>query len=223
MSKVPVLRIPEAARGRPQQKRSIEKRAKLMEAGRALFGARGYERVAIGEITSRAGTAAGAFYQFFSSKRQFLVELMNEFLAGLGRVDLGGAAGGAKGGDGGDGDARLALRAFLASAFRVDAAHYGVVRAWQEATLADGELRKMRGEIERWSGGRVLGVFRALQAREGARRDVDVKTFARMMDRHFWSLLGRGAGMTAREFRREVDVSADVIWWYLFGEARAEN
>jgi AcrR family transcriptional regulator len=218
----------EAAAAAPLQARSIEKRRRILEAGRRVFGEKGYEEASIGEITSRAGVAAGAFYQFFSSKRQFLVELMNEFLGRLARLDLrppsagrdAAAEGGEKTGAVGAAGAaavRATLRDFLAATFRMDAKHYGVVRAWQEGSLADAELRRMQREIEVWTDGRVLGVFRALERLPGARAGCDVQAFARMMNRHFWSMLARGSRMTKAELSRELDVSAEVIYQYLFG------
>lgn len=49
-----------------------------------------------------------------------------------------------------------------------------------------------------------------------ARRDRDLPAFARMMDRHFWSLLARGASLPRRDFHREVRIAADAIYHYLF-------
>jgi AcrR family transcriptional regulator len=205
--RVPVLRTGEPAPAEPRQARSIEKRNNLFEAGRLLFGEKGYEATSIGDITSKAGTASGAFYQYFSSKRDFLVALMNEFIQKLSSLDLrpkGGA------------DLNASLYEFLRAAFRVDVLYFGVVRAWQEAVLTDPGLGEMQREIERWTGARVLGMFQMLQQHSNARRDRDLPTFARMMDRHFWSLLARGSRMTPRDFDREVRVAADVIHEYLF-------
>jgi AcrR family transcriptional regulator len=209
--KTPVLRTGEPTLAAPQQARSIEKRSKLLATGRLLFGEKGYEATSIGDITSKAGTASGAFYQYFSSKRDFLVALMNEFLGQLGSVDLrpkGGA------------DIHDGLYEFLRAAFRVDVQYFGVVRAWQEAVLADAGLAKMQEEVERWTGARVLGVFQMLQQHPNARPDRDLPTFARMMDRHFWSLLARGSRMSPQDFDREIKVSADVIYDYLFRNDR---
>jgi AcrR family transcriptional regulator len=195
----------------PQQARSIEKRSTLLATGRRLFGEKGYEATSIGDITSTAGTASGAFYQHFSSKRDFLVALMNEFLKQLSNLDLR-PRGGRSVHDG--------LYEFLRAAFRVDVQYCGVVRAWQEAALGDTGLAKMQQEIERWTGARVLGVFRRLQQHPKTRRDRDLPTFARMMDRHFWSLLARGSRMSPQDFGREIKVSADVIYDYLFRNNR---
>jgi hypothetical protein len=132
---------------------------------------------------------------------------MNEFLQQLSSVDLRPQ---------GAGKIHDGLYEFLRAAFRVDVQYFGVVRAWQEAVLADAGLAKMQQEIEGWTGARVLGVFQMLQRHPNARRDRDLPTFARMMDRHFWSLLARGSRMSPRGFDREIKVSANVIHDYLF-------
>lgn len=211
LSSPPVLRIRERTPAAPQQERSIEKRQKLLDAGRALFVEKGYEATSIGEITARARTAQGGFYQFFSSKRLFLVVLMNDFLARLAALNLQPQAAG--------GDVREGLRKFLAAAFRVDHAHFGVVRAWQEALRSDAELAQLEREIEAWTNARVLGVFQLLRKHPLARSDVDVPAFARMMNRHFWSLLARGSRLSSRDFDHEVQLSADVIYSYLFADS----
>ena len=108
------------------------------------------------------------------------------------------------------------MRAFLAAVFQADRAYYGVVRAWQEAALADAGLGQMQKDIEVWTNARILGVFRTLHQYLGARPDRDLPAFARMMDRHFWSILARGATLSRREFDGEVRIAADVIYHYLF-------
>jgi AcrR family transcriptional regulator len=205
-----VLRTGEESPAAPRQKRSIEKRRKLLEAGRVLFGEKGYEATSIEAITSRAGTAAGAFYQYFSSKRQFLVVLMNELIQRLSSLDLSPK---------GSVNMQNGLREFLAAVFHVDVDYFGVVRAWQEAALTDAELAQMQKQILSWTEARILRVFERLQEHPRARRDRDLTEFARMMDRHFWSLLARGASMPRPKFDREVQVSADVIYHYLFSDS----
>jgi len=205
--RAPVLRTGEKLLAPPRQARSLARRRRLLEAGRALLAERGYEATSIEQITSRAGTAAGAFYTYFRSKRQLLVVLMNELLERLSRLDLRPR---------GQATARDRLRDFLAAVFRADRQYYGVVRAWQEASLTDPELGRMRAAIESWTGARILRVFRLLQSFPNARSDRDLPTFARMMDRHFWSLLARGSRLRPRDFACEVRMAADVIYHYLF-------
>jgi len=203
----PMLRTGERVPRAPKQARSLAKREKLLEAGRILFGAKGFEATSIEEITSKAGTALGAFYQYFSSKRQFLVVLMNELIGRLSRLNVQMQPGAG---------VRAGLLEFLAAVFRTDLAYFGVVRAWQEAALTDVELGKLQKQIESWTQARVLGVFERLQKHPTALSGQDLPAFARMMDRHFWCMLARGATMPPEEFDREVRLAADVIYHYLF-------
>lgn len=193
----PLLASSEELPSPPKQARSVEKRAKLLEAGRALFREKGYEATSIADVTARAGMASGAFYLYFRSKKQLLVVLMNELTERLAGIKLA---------------ATKELRPFIASLFRTDLEYFGVVRAWHEAILTDSELRAMHAEIEAWTQARILTLFRALQPRP----DADVLAFARMMDRHFWSLLARASTLTPRELQRETRLAADVIQRYLF-------
>ncbi len=203
--KPPLLQTGESVPTPPRQARSRRKRQDLIDAARSLFAEQGYEAASIGEITARAGTAAGAFYTYFPSKRQLLVELMSELLARLSAVDLQPSRGG-----------RIELRNFLTRVLRTDLDNYGVIRAWQEASLSDPKLGALRVAIEQWTGARILRVFQRLRKAPRSRPQVDVAAFARMMDRHFWSLLARGASLPRRAFDREVRMSADVIYCYLF-------
>jgi AcrR family transcriptional regulator len=205
----PVLKDEEDRPTLPRQARSLATRRKLLAAGRSLFAEKGYHATSIQALASRAGTAAGAFYTYFRSKRQLLIVLMNELLERLRDLDLRPKS--ATGNDARDG-----LRTFLAAVFRADLEYYGVVRAWQEAALTDAGLGQMQTAIDAWTRARILGVFRLLQQHPNARADRDLPAFARMMDRHFWSLLARGASMSRREFDREVRIAADVIYHYLF-------
>jgi TetR/AcrR family transcriptional repressor of mexJK operon len=204
----PILADDEDPPAPPRQTRSLATRKKLLEAGRYLFAERGYHATSIQDIAARAGTAAGAFYTYFHSKRQLLIVLMNELLDRLHGLDLRPK--------GGDTDMRAGLRAFLAVVFRADLEYYGVVRAWQEAALTDAALGRMQTAIEAWTQARILRVFKALQQHPNARTDCDLPAFASMMDRHFWSILARGASLTRRDFDREVRTAADVIYHYLF-------
>lgn len=197
----------------PKQKRSIATRSQLLTAARKLFADQGYDATSIQAIAAQAGVATGAFYFYFRSKRQLLIVLMNELLDRLYHLDLtpkGGAS-----------DLQQGLRRFLADVFRADLEYYGVVRAWQEAALADPALGRMQQAIEKWTNARILGVFSMLHHHPGARPDADLPAFARLMDRHFWSILARGANLSRRDFDREVRTAADVIYHYLFQDPAA--
>jgi AcrR family transcriptional regulator len=200
--------LAEGAPPQARQTRSIEKRERILAAARTVFEEFGYERAQVDEIAARAGIAAGAFYLSFRSKRQLLVELMNELVATLESLTLS---------LDNDGDTRQALHALLRSALRADRESYGVIKAWLEAIEADDELRTMNDAIRRWTETRVLGVFQLVLERSASPRPRDLAVFARLMDRHLWLLLGRLGGMSQKEFDDEVRVTSDMIHCYLIG------
>jgi len=200
MKAAPLLIASDALPAAPRQARSIERQRRILDAARELFAEKGYEATSIDDITTAAEAAAGAFYTYFRSKRQLLIVMMNELLQRLAAVDLRPDTG---------------LRDFLGRIFETDLQYFGVIRAWQEASLTDASLAAMREEIESWTQKRIVRVFQLLQKRPGARPDRDLQTFARMLDRHFWSLLARGATLTPRALQRELAVAADVIEHYL--------
>jgi AcrR family transcriptional regulator len=203
-----VLRSSEGAPPQPRQTRSIEKRERILAAARTVFEMCGYGRAQVDDIAARAGIATGAFYLSFHSKRQLLVELMNELVVTLESLTLSLDD---------KVDTRLALQALLRSALRADRESYGVITAWLEAIEADDELRTMNEDLQRWTASRVLSVFELILARTESRRPRDLAVFARMIDRHLWMLLGRLGRMTDREFDEEVRVTSDMIHCYLLG------
>jgi len=203
----PLLKTHERAPHPPRQARSLARRQQLLRAGRILFAEKGFEAASIAEITAKANTAAGAFYIYFRSKRQLLIALMNELLERLAGVSLAPSAAS---------DMHQGLRSFLVAIFQVDLDYFGVIRAWQEASLTDAELGRMQEAIQSWTQGRILRVFQMLQAHPNSRANCDLPTFARMMDQHFWSLLARGSHLSRKDFDREIMTAADVIYHYLF-------
>lgn len=62
----------------PPTPKGRDTRRRLLEAGRELFGERGYARVRIADITAAAGLSQGAFYRYFSDRRELMLELLRE-------------------------------------------------------------------------------------------------------------------------------------------------
>jgi AcrR family transcriptional regulator len=207
MRKRPNLLAGEELPREPLQERSSRKRERWKAAGLALFGERGYEATSIDDIAGRAKLAVGGFYQHYRSKRQLLLALMDELLEKLSEIDLAPNA---------FADARSGLRELLWAAFARDLHYLGAYRAWQEAALSDAALARRQAGIHAWTTARVRVVFEQLQQRPGARKDVDVATLARVMDRFFWSLLARAGQMPRKELRRWIETSAHLIFHALF-------
>lgn len=65
------------------QRRRMETRRVLMDAGKALFISHGVENVSIDSITSRAGVAKGSFYNHFDSREALFEALIEAVLAQL--------------------------------------------------------------------------------------------------------------------------------------------
>jgi AcrR family transcriptional regulator len=211
-----VIERPNLLRGedlppQPRQQRSLEKRARLKEAGLACFGEHGYDATSIEDIASRAELAVGGFYLHFRSKRQLLVTLMDELLEKLSQLDL-------RPKD--LSDVRAALRELLRRSFSHDLRYLGAYRAWQEAMPVEPELIKKNEEIHAWTSARVTALFKALQQLPGARPGVDVAGVARVMDSFFWSLLARAGSLPRAQLNRWIDSATHLIYHSLFQDSR---
>jgi AcrR family transcriptional regulator len=194
----------------PQQKRSLEKQARLKASGLALFGEKGYEKTSIDEIARRAKLAVGGFYQHFRSKRQLLLVLMDELLEKLSQMKFRPGAGK---------DVEAGIRELLSRAFSHDLRYLGAYRGWQEAVLSDADLARKQREINAWTTGRVTAVFEMLQQLPGARRDVDIPGLARAMDSFFWSLLGQAGRLRKVELNEQIDAATHLMYHAMFTDA----
>ena len=214
MSVRPNLLAGEDLPAAPQQKRSLEKRARLKAAGLALFGEKGYESTSIDQIAGRAKLAVGTFYQHFRSKRQLLLALMDELLEKLSQLDFRPGSGG---------DVHGVVHELLSRAFAHDLRYLGAYRAWEEAVLSDPDLTQKQQEIHVWTTNRVTAVFQRLQQLPGARPGVDVPGLARVMDSFFWSLLAKAVRMPEVELNRWIDSATHLIYHAMFVDAAGKR
>jgi len=58
----------------PQQRRSLEKRAKLVETAYQEFSARGYHGTSTNNIVRASGLSTGTLYAYFKDKKQLFLE-----------------------------------------------------------------------------------------------------------------------------------------------------
>jgi len=186
----------------PLQHRSRIKREALLRAAVELFERNGYESTAIGTIAAHAGTAVGGFYQYFRSKRQLLLVLMNELLQRLEQIDMQPRTDNLKSG------IESVLRAGLAT----DLAYAGAYRAWIEAMLSDRQLAALDEQVREWTTGRLRRIFGLLQQLPQARHGVDISLFAAVMDRLFWDLLGSNVESQSRL----VETLGHIVYHSLF-------
>ncbi|MFT8888366.1 TetR/AcrR family transcriptional regulator [Ethanoligenens sp.] len=60
----------------PRQKRSIEKKERILSAAYALFCEKGYYRTSTPEIAERAQVSTGCLYSYFTDKHMIFMELL---------------------------------------------------------------------------------------------------------------------------------------------------
>jgi AcrR family transcriptional regulator len=206
-SKRPNLLAGEELPSTPSQERSRLKRAALLRAAVDLFGKNGYEATGIGDIARSAGVAVGGFYQYFDSKRQLLIVLINELLQKLDQVEMQPEAI----------DLRTAIEKVLSAGLATDLAYAGAYRAWKEAILADAVLARLDDRIREWSTGRLYASLYPLRTLPDARPEADIKLFASVMDTLFWSILGT----KIQNHPNLASLIGDIIFRFLFDEPQA--
>lgn len=210
----PVLLAGEDLPPSPRQARSITNRRRLKAAALGLFAEKGYDRTSIDEIARRADVAVGGVYLHFRSKRQLLLALMDDLVDVLSNVNLTVAPGSRP---------RELIRSLVRGAFQRDLQFVGAYRAWQEAVLSEPDLAGRDAAFRRWTQARLVVLFERLQEMPGARRDVDVRTLGRVMDRFFWVLLSDLVGLKRAEARRWLDAAADLTYHAAFTDAASED
>jgi AcrR family transcriptional regulator len=191
----------------PAQVRSRQKRTRIKAAGLALFGEKGYDRTSVDEIAAKAKLATGGFYQHFRSKQQLLLVLMDELLESLDRLDLRPK---------GTSNIREGLRGFLTRALSADLQYLGAYRAWREAAITDAMLARKEAEIRTWTTARVYKAFTLLQQLPGARRGLDLKALAQVMDGFFWNLLAQAVTLAKVDLEAWIDSATHLIFHALF-------
>lgn len=64
---------------KPQQKRSIEKKEKILDAGYRLFDKKGYYKTSTPEIAEEAGVSIGCLYSYFKDKHEIFLEVYERY------------------------------------------------------------------------------------------------------------------------------------------------
>ncbi len=64
----------------PRQKRSMERKMRVMEAARDLFAGKGLNGTSSNEIAREAGVSIGTFYNYFENKRMLFLEILKNHL-----------------------------------------------------------------------------------------------------------------------------------------------
>jgi len=64
----------------PKQKRSREKKSRIMDSARELFARKGVNGTNSNEIAARAGVSIGTFYSYFENKKMLFLEILQGYL-----------------------------------------------------------------------------------------------------------------------------------------------
>lgn len=67
----------------PKQKRSMEKKNRIIEAGFVLFTEKGYHNTNTAEIASHAGVSTGTVYSYFRDKKAVFMAVLDGYAEGI--------------------------------------------------------------------------------------------------------------------------------------------
>jgi AcrR family transcriptional regulator len=134
------------ARNRELRARGQRTLARLLEAGAAVFAARGYHAARVDDVVKAAETSHGTFYLYFSSKEDLFQALavdVAESMVHLARAlpDL------TLDGDGFAEGAYRDLHEWLGRFRELYEKHSAVIRTWTEAEIVDSEMGKVGGDL----------------------------------------------------------------------------
>ena len=191
----------------PQQERSRKRREALLTAALEAFTHHGFDATTIEGIARTAGASVGSFYQYFHSKQQLLLVLMEHFLEEIDALDFALTA---------DEDVRPQLQKIVHQALGVDAHYAGVYRAWREAIRGDTALARLDQHIQEWSTGRLIQLVDGLGQLPGARRNINHNAIAVMISILFWELILRGDTL---DLETTIQSVTDLIYHTLFEDA----
>jgi AcrR family transcriptional regulator len=144
-------------RAQPQQSRSQETFAGILEAASDLFAQNGYEQTTTHQIAGAAGVSVGALYRYFDSKQAILRELYDREISGLRQkafeefsiADLVSK------------DLPQLVRKTLALAFRIYGERPGLRRVLVEQSRKIPELVELRSSMEAQVHGAVRQILAA--------------------------------------------------------------
>jgi len=126
-----------------KQKRAGETYEALLEGAARVFARRGFDGAQTPEIAAEAGVSTGAFYRYFTDKRQAFVEMIarnlqrahDDVIARLAPVQF-------------DGDPRQAIEAAIDVLFAHVRRDAELERVYLVMSLRDPEVERLRAEFE---------------------------------------------------------------------------
>jgi len=204
------------ARHHPQQVRSQETWAAIIEAAAALFAERGYEHTTTHQIAARAGVSVGALYRYFANKEALVIELYRRYISEL-RVRILEEFPAARIAE--VSGFRDMIHTTLSLAFRLYAEHPGLRRVLVDQSRKIPELIALRHEQE----AEVRQVVRQILGTVPAVQLPDPEVGAYLVHLFIESLIddvllyGPGAETADFDEARLLDAGTDFILRYLTG------
>jgi AcrR family transcriptional regulator len=161
----------------PLGRKARATRNRLLQAAYEQFSETGYRGTKVGDISERAGTSLGTFYQYFRSRADVMTTLVGESVRATldqppWRLDRGASG------------IRRILREYV-EMYEASAPFQGV---WEEATHVDEVPAAVRRDLSRFMTEGVEREFRRAQRRGAIAADVDPTLLSRaltaMVDRY---------------------------------------
>ncbi|WP_405182686.1 TetR/AcrR family transcriptional regulator [Nocardia sp. NBC_01377] len=142
----------------PRSAKGRRTRARLLEAGKAVFERDGFLQARITDIAAEADVSHGSFYHYFDSKESLFREIAEEVEVRLVSMDDIAQDGAVKGGA--IGRIRAANRSYLL-AYRREAR---IMRVIEEVSRYDEDVRRVRTKRDDYLGVRLESAIARLQA-----------------------------------------------------------
>jgi AcrR family transcriptional regulator len=168
--------------------------ARLLDAGMAVLGDKGYHAARVDDIVSAAAVSHGTFYLYFANKQELLRALaaqcadeMGAVIAGLGPVAAGESG-------------RRTVQAWLVE-FVAGYQRYGVViRSWMEDTAADRELVRLGRSTFAAVSASLVDRLREAAAPSVADPELAAGALLALIERYTYYLTSRGGTPDAVAF-----------------------
>jgi AcrR family transcriptional regulator len=193
----------------PQQKRSIDKKEKILDAAYALFCERGYYKTTTPEVAKKAAVSVGCLYSYFKDKNDLFTavldtydrrfdEMRAEALIAFGRPGA---------------SYREALRDLLINLIAIHRESRALNIEMGILSYSDPAIRERKKEQER----KILaGVRAALSADAGRLKVADIEAAAEVVDVFVDGIVHRIAfGDSALGDERLLEAALDAICAYL--------
>jgi len=142
----------------PRSPKGRRTRARLLEAGKAVFERDGFLQARISDIAAEAGVSHGSFYHYFDTKEELFREIAEEVEVRLVSMDDIAQDAGEEAGP--IGRIRAANRSYL-SAYRKEAR---IMRVIEEVSRYNDDVRKARSKRDDYLTARTESAIARLQA-----------------------------------------------------------